>query len=289
MGDVERAGHRRQQDAANDRRVQHAHHGIIKRVIPDAISLSLARIDPKYLDACLKVIADAGKLDLFEWVIYHGYTKNPTTRMRTSKKMRLSASTPATVENVAGQKRLPVRKGDEVRPLRPRLVGTAQAKWNTRRMLGDLGHDSISSVFTICDFDHAGREINRKGLLKINDKRSLAKVKTAYYAVQNVVSVFDNNLVRQKDYSCTIQCEQPITWFAYRNEASGCDVLVFWNGTTFPLDDNDTLPATITVEGGKYSISRVGRPDQRPDLRNPREMQEARQREDGPGKNPHLR
>ena len=48
--------------------------------------LVLARIDPKYLDACLKVIADAGKLDLFEWVIYHGYTKNPDDATRTSRR-----------------------------------------------------------------------------------------------------------------------------------------------------------------------------------------------------------
>ncbi|MGI6415789.1 MAG: beta-galactosidase [Thermoguttaceae bacterium] len=229
---------------------------IIKRVIPDARigALSLARIDPKYLDACLKVIADAGKLDLFEWVIYHGYTKNPDDAYANVEKMK----------EVVGkyQPRLKMWQGENgcpsERATKFALSGhdwseLTQAKWNTRRMLGDLGHDSISSVFTICDFDHTGREINRKGLLKINDKRSLAKVKMAYYAVQNVVSVFDNNLVRQKDYSCTIQCEQPITWFAYRNEASGSDVLVFWNGTTFPVDDNDTLPATITVEGGKYS------------------------------------
>jgi hypothetical protein len=71
--------------------------------------------------------------------------------------------------------------------------------------------------------------------------------------VQNVVSVFDNNLVRQEDYACTIECDQPITWFAYRHETAGSDVLVFWNGTTFPLDTNDTLPATIRVDGGQFT------------------------------------
>ena len=39
----------------------------------------------------------------------------------------------------------------------------------------------------------------------------------AYYAVQNVVSVFDGTLVRQKDYSCKIEGEKTTTWFAYRN------------------------------------------------------------------------
>lgn len=229
---------------------------IIKRIIPDARigALSLAGIKPQFLEKCLKVIADQGKLNLFEWVVYHGYTKNPDDAYKNVEAMR------AVVNQFTPQ--LTMWQGENgcpsERATRFALSGhdwseLTQAKWNTRRMLGDLGHDCISSVFTICDFDHAGREINRKGLLKINDKRNLAKVKMAYYAVQNVVSVFDDNLVRQKDYACTIQCEQPITWFAYRHEKAGSDVLVFWNGTTYPRDTNETLPATIRVEGGKLA------------------------------------
>ncbi len=229
---------------------------IIKQFIPDAKigALSLARIDPKYLDDCLKVIAEQGKLGLFEWLIYHGYTKNPDDAYKNVEAMK----------EVVGKYKpqLKMWQGENGAPsertTRFALSGhdwseLTQAKWNTRRMLGDLGHDCISSVFTICDFDHTGREINRKGLLKINDKRSLAKVKMAYYAVQNVVSLFDNNLVRQPDYACTIQCGQPITWFAYRHAGASSDVLVFWNGTSYPVDTNDTLPATIRVVGGKFA------------------------------------
>ena len=35
--------------------------------------------------------------------------------------------------------------------VRGKLNGISQAKWDMRRMLGDLGHDVESSVFTICD------------------------------------------------------------------------------------------------------------------------------------------
>ena len=75
----------------------------------------------------------------------------------------------------------------------------SQAKWDMRRMLGDLGHDVESSVFTICDFNHRGREINLKGLLRINWNKEVIAVKRAYYAVQNVVSIFDDTLERVKD------------------------------------------------------------------------------------------
>ena len=229
---------------------------IIKRIIPDARigALSLARIDPTYLDACLKVIADQGKLNLFEWVIYHGYTKNPDDAYKNVEAMKeVVGKYEPQLKMWQGENGCPSERATKFALSGHDWSELTQAKWNTRRMLGDLGHDCISSVFTICDFDHAGREINRKGLLKINDKRNLAKVKMAYYAVQNVVAVFDNNLVRQQDYACTIECEQPITWFAYRHEKADADLLVFWNGTTFPLDTNDTLPATIRVEGGKFA------------------------------------
>ena len=99
---------------------------IIKRIIPDARigALSLARIDPTYLDACLKVIADQGKLNLFEWVIYHGYTKNPDDAYKNVEAMKaVVGKYEPHLENVAGRKRLSLRAGVEVRPVRTRLVG----------------------------------------------------------------------------------------------------------------------------------------------------------------------
>lgn len=228
---------------------------IIKRIIPNAKigALSLARIDPKFLERCLQAIADRGKLDLFEWLIYHGYTKNPDDAYRHVEAMKQVVD--------KHQPRLKMWQGENgcpsERQTRFALSGhdwseLTQAKWNARRMLGDLGHDCLSSVFTICDFDHTGREINRKGLLKINDKRNLAKVKMAYYTVQNIVALFDDDLVRQPRYDCTIDCPQPITWFAYRHRSAGFDVLVFWNGSSYPVDENTTLPATLRVADGQF-------------------------------------
>lgn len=66
----------------------------------------------------------------------------------------------------------------------------SQAKWDLRRMVGDLGHGVESSIFTICDFNHRGREINRKGLLRADEDHRVIGVKRAYYAVQNLASVF---------------------------------------------------------------------------------------------------
>jgi histidyl-tRNA synthetase len=58
----------------------------------------------------------------------------------------------------------------------------SQAKWDMRRMLGDLGHGVESSVYTMSDFRHNGAEIhspNNKGLIRVNDRRILKAMSAA--------------------------------------------------------------------------------------------------------------
>jgi len=228
---------------------------VIKRVTPDARigALSLARNDPKWLEECLTPIVEKGKIDLFEWVVYHGYSPNPDMSYANVKRQQaVLARIAPNLKLWQGENGAPSEMARRFALSNIPWSELTQSKWNTRRMLGDRGNGvDISAVFTICDFDHTGREINRKGLLKINDKTSLAKVKMAYYAVQNVVSVFDGTLTLQKEYSCKIEGEKNVTWFAYRNP-KGQDILVFWDGNDQPRDDNTTFPVTITVENGGF-------------------------------------
>ena len=95
-----------------------------------------------------------------------------------------------------------------------------------RRILGDLGHDVESSVFTICDFNHTGREINLKGLLRANEEKEVIAVKRAYYAAQNVVSVFDDTLTRVADSGFSTK-DRTVCTYEYR-KADGARVFVFW-------------------------------------------------------------
>jgi len=130
----------------------------------------------------------------------------------------------------------------------------SQAKWYLRRMMGDLGHDVPGSVFTLSEFNHRANkyrtaEINHKGLIRINANREVIGIKRAYYAVQNVVSVFDDTLVRVKGpadvkrvFSATgeldagVPVEKPlvsiadltISHFEYETR-DGDKVLVFWD------------------------------------------------------------
>ena len=227
----------------------------ILRVNPDARigALSLATNNPAKVKACLDVFQREGKMHLFTWLIYHGYAPNPDTSYKNVTELqKVVDSYPHKLKLWQGENGCPSETAHKFALSNHPWSELTQAKWDARRMLGDLGHDVVSSVFTICDFDHTGREINRKGLLKINDKRSLAKVKMAYYTVQNIASLFDLSLERQKEYAANVSDEN-VTWFAFRDSEKKQDLLVFWDGTQIPSESNEARKATWTLENAQIA------------------------------------
>lgn len=224
---------------------------IIRRIIPDAriAGLSLARNDPKFFERCLTTLADRGKVDLFQWFIYHGYAMNPDSSYTNVEALK------ATLARFSAKARM--RQGENGCPseLATRFALSkhpwteySQAKWDLRRMLGDLGHDVESAVFTICDFNHTGREINRKGLLRATADKKVEKIKLAYYSVQNVVSVFDDTLERVTTPALTVLADKRTASYAYRHKATGQNLIVLWDNSGTPDDAFVTRPVQVEAK-----------------------------------------
>jgi hypothetical protein len=189
-------------------------------------------------------------MDLFDWFIYHGYSPNPDESYANVEALK------ATLAKYSARARM--RQGENGAPselttkfaLRNHpWTEWSQAKWDLRRMLGDLGHDVESAVFTICDFNHIGREINRKGLLRANAEHQVEKIKLAYYSVQNVVSVFDNTLERVKDPGISVKYDNSTASYAYRNKKTGKFLVVIWDNSGIPNDSFATRPAQVELKG----------------------------------------
>jgi hypothetical protein len=236
---------------------------IIRRVIPEARIAGGVLGGPKveYAEGWLKRVVSRQKQSLFTWFIYHGYTRNPDQ---------------GHYENVEKLKVLFQQQAPSIK-LWQGEAGTqsefclggalclypwtelTQAKWQTRRMLGDLGHDVESLVFTIADLDYNRWEgyrlgdMDRYGLLKTDKQYRLLKVKIAYYAVQNVVAIFDDTLVRMPDYPCQVQCARATACYAYQKRPTGHPMLVFWDKSSVPSNTNDTLKATLTIARGNFT------------------------------------
>lgn len=236
---------------------------IIKRVIPDARIAGAVLCGPKpdWAEGWLKRVTAQKKEGLFTWFVYHGYTRNPDEGHyegveRVKALVKQYAPAIKLWQGEAGTQS-EYCLGGALRKYP--WTELTQAKWQTRRMLGDLGHDVESLVFCIADLDYGRWEgyrlgdMDRYGLVKTDKQYRVLKVKVAYYAVQNVVAVFDDTLERVPDYPCEVQCAQATACFAYKNKQTGQQLLVFWDKSGVPSDQNDTVAATFTIAKGSFS------------------------------------
>ena len=152
---------------------------IIRRNVPNAYvaGLSLARNKAEFLEECLKEMGEDVKL--FDSIIYHGYAPAPEMSYAQveAQKAVLAKYNPA-AKMRQGENGCPSEMATRFALSNIPWSEYSQAKWDMRRMLGDLGHDVESSVFTICDFNHTGREINLKGLLRANEEKEVSTTRS---------------------------------------------------------------------------------------------------------------
>ena len=230
---------------------------IVKRVLPDSriAGLSLAKNDPKLLEDCLRAMgADAG---LFDWIVYHGYETAPeTSYARVEELKRVLAKYAPKARLWQGENGCPSERTYKFALSGVPWTEISQAKWDLRRMLGDLGHDVESSIFTICDFNHLGREMNRKGLLRADEAKRVTGPKLAYFAVQNLTSVFDASLTRDRGY----RVDDPIL-SAYRYlDGEGRPLVVFWTHR-FSVGDKDFARPCDSFETREVPRETLALPD----------------------------
>ncbi len=215
---------------------------VIRKVIPDArlAGLSLASVRETFFEDCLKAMGEDVKL--FDWFIYHGYSRAPESAYPPVEKLKavLKKYHP-TAKMRQGENGCPSELATKFALSGVPWSEYSQAKWDMRRMLGDLGHDVESSVFTICDFNHMGREINRKGILRANAGKKVIAIKRAYYAVQNVTAVFDADWTRVAAPSVT-NVDHSVVYYEYRNRTSQ-PLYVFWSAGTPSLKSANENPA----------------------------------------------
>jgi hypothetical protein len=84
-------------------------------------------------------------------------------------------------------------------------------------------------------------------------RKEVSVMQTAYYTVQNVVTVFNDALERVPDYALTVAgTEKELTWFAFRDKESGLDVVTLWDGTEIPSNASEIETVQVTVKGGRF-------------------------------------
>lgn len=210
---------------------------IIKEIIPDARigGLSLACPTEKLRDY-LRDLQTKNALNLFEWIIYHGYMPNPDDACDAGCiQQRIIREFSNRISLRQGENGCPSERTTAFALAGYDWSELSQSKWDLRRYIGDIAHGVDTAVFTICDFNHIGREINRKGLLFADADHNVLRPKQAYYAIKHMTSIFDDDLVPVAGKAAAIS-QGKTSAFTFSSQSGKGNLLAYWDRTTYPGD-----------------------------------------------------
>ena len=224
--------------------------------------LSLASTKPEKFEVYIKELSEKGELEKFKWITYHGYEYRPEVSYMSVDELRAILA--------KYSKKVLLRQGENGAPSKGYMGGAlakhpwteyTQAKWDLRRMLGDWGRGIETSVFSISDMNYfnnaqgfAGVDQikikNVKGLLGTDDKNRVIRIKMAYYAVQNLVAVYE--LLDNQTGKLVISKEYPeqIDAFGYTDKETGMPSFTLWFSDNIPSNNIVTMPVDVEIKGG---------------------------------------
>ena len=234
---------------------------IIKKVDPDAriAALALALIkDTSLADSCMAEFKRRGKLGLFDWVSYHQYVYRPEDMYPMADNLRkvIAKDSPD----------IKIWQGESGAPSRGRMGGAlggydwtevSQGKWALRRILGDHARDIATGIFCISDMNYSAddgiKRKNVKGLLESGDDRKIVRAKKSYYAVSNLVSLFDLLSRRLDNDRVKVGGDKPCSAYLYETGSDGSHVVLLWHDAEIPRNDNCPVPTEIRVKDGGFT------------------------------------
>lgn len=236
---------------------------IVRREIPEAkiAAYALCEMNTRWVEPLLKALVDGGKTNLFTYIAYHHYGNNPDAAFEQIERCRaLVREAIPGLRFMEGEGGTWSEWGASGANCKTHWSELSQAKYDLRRALSDLGHDDDTGVFHICDLEYRTSGFHdglvRYGLVKTSGQRDgyrVLKVKTAYYAIQNAVSVFNDRLesLAKATTSRIVGGRTPVV-YDWRDREDGTVVAVFWDSADVPGDDNATMEAVLTVQAAPF-------------------------------------
>jgi hypothetical protein len=246
---------------------------IIKNIQPDALisGLALGHFGLPFAESFFQILAEKGKMGLFDNMIYHDYVYNPDANYCEVEEMKaILAKYGPGVKLRQGENGAPSAGGAGRGALWDYdWTELSQAKWDVRRMLGNLGHDVECSIFGIIEMAYTNGPINRmnyKGIIQSDSAKKVIRPKMAYYAIQNVTSVFDNSLERISDlmhsynmegagtdvHRYSAQTDRSLSVYGFQNKSTKKQVYAIWMDEGIPLNTNTLKMETLSFTNANF-------------------------------------
>jgi hypothetical protein len=242
-------------------RVQHSYGADHQARHPDARIGGLVLCGPKvaYFEHFARTLAERNQLDLFHWVVYHAYSRNPDDHNPSALKAK------AVLEKYAPGLRMwqgECGTQSEWCPAgalsRYPWTELTQAKWDARRML------AISATARIPKCSRRRTSTIEPPLSttgscvtassKRRERRKLPRAESE----DGLLCRAEHRLRFQRrgelipDYPCEAQCAKPLAVYGHRDVKSGRQICVFWDKSGVPSNRNDTVSATLTISGRRF-------------------------------------
>lgn len=232
---------------------------LVRQEQPSAKIIALGLADVKkayYVDSLLMHLKRVNHLDYVDAISFHGYTVRPEDNYDHFTRLRsLVKGYDPDIELWQGENGAPsTRKGEAVGALtKEDWSETTQAKWNLRRMLGDMVYDvDVTNIFQISDMYYAGNDhmagLNSKGLLKARPDLSIERPKMAYRAYQHTASLFSGTVTRQPDLIVKHRHDGLIT-SVFKRDGLQESAIVLWFAEAKPVDQYHAKPVSFSISG----------------------------------------
>ncbi|MBR4755427.1 MAG: beta-galactosidase, partial [Bacteroidales bacterium] len=232
---------------------------VIKSVDPDAkiAALALAGWRPNNFQKIITQLRDKGGLDLFYWLSYHFYNYRPEDMYKKQvEPLQDSLNKYST--------KILIRQGETGAPSKGHMGGAlskydwseiSQGKWALRRMLGDKARNIPTTIFQISDMNYSSEDAikkkNVKGLLETDDDNHVVRPKQSYFAVHNLVAVWDLLEKIAGNVSVTVGAKGSFSTYAYET-GNGSHAVVVWDDGRPPVDAVTVSPILVTVQNGRF-------------------------------------
>lgn len=220
-------------------------------------ALSIAHLDnTDYVDGFFKYLKERNKVDLVDIITFHGYPQNPDDNFdNVDKLVAASEKYKSNMEFWQGETGCPSSFGSTGALGKYPWTEHSQAKWDLRRALAHTGRGYKFSLFLLSEFvynDALRKGLNTKGLLKINENdMSVEYAKPAYYAYQNLCSVFGQKLTFSKNLIYSVKSDFSLSVFGWTNP-EGKNIIAYWKNDEIPSDKNNFFNIDILLKNFSF-------------------------------------
>ncbi|MDA3923204.1 MAG: glycoside hydrolase [Kiritimatiellae bacterium] len=222
---------------------------LIRNIQPKAVIIATA-IHDKDRDVCLELLKKKGKLDLVNYWAYHPYTRNPDSSYVHVEKMQkqIEAYSPK-YKLYQGEVGCPsILEWTHALSNYP-WTEYSQPKWNLRRMAGDRVRGIRCNVFTMIDLRYYNMQ-QSFGMIRSNLKLDFIYKRPTFYAVQHMMTFFDDAVKPVGILECDSDSKRKITVAGF--DKKGTSVSLLWFSDKIPDDEISWDKVDLTVKGVTY-------------------------------------